>query len=150
MFYTKLKRSSVSILVLERLRFSFIILRNEEILFLQIFRALIVFRNQIWTWSSFDNQASCWILFKSISNHMRYGFLKFSFGWGLRSIWTILVNIELDLPLTITKVHAKYHRNRLRTFWVILITHKQKDKQKDKQTHTSKSIPLSQTKFGAW
>ena len=74
---------------------------------------------------------------------MRYGVLNISFGRGLHSIWTILVNIVLDLPFMITKLLAKFHRNRSRAFRVILITHKQKDK----QTHMSKTIPLSQTQF---
>ena len=47
---------------------------------------------------------------------MRYGVLKISFGRGLRSIRAILVNIELDLTFMITKLSAKFHRNRLRTF----------------------------------
>ena len=98
--------------------------------FRKYFGPLIVFRNQIRTWSSFyDNKASCCILFKSISNFLRYGVLKNSFGRGLRSIWAILVNIELDLPFLITKLSAKFHRNRSRTFWVIVFTDRQTDRQ---------------------
>jgi len=49
-------------------------------------------------------------------------------GWGFRSIRAILVIIEFDLPFMITKLPAKFHRNRSKTFWVILITDKQKDR----------------------
>jgi len=109
--------------------------------FCKYFGPLIVFRNKIRTWSSFyDNQASCCILFKSISNFMRSGILKNSFGRGLRSIWMILVNIELDLPFMITKLPAKFHRNWSRTFWVILFTDKQKDKQKDRLTRVKQYL----------
>ena len=150
MFYTKRKRSSfqfynsnifVSLLLYWEMR---------RYCFCKYFGPLIVFRNQIRTWSSiYDNQASCCILFKSISNFLRYGVLKISFGRGLRSIWAILVNIELDLPFMITKLPAKFHRNRSRTFWVILITDRQKNRKKNRRTHTTKTIPLSQTEFGA-
>jgi len=94
------------------------------------------------------NQASCWMSSKSVENFLRYGVLNISFGRGLRSIWAILDNIKLDLPFMITKHPAKFNRNRSGTLWVILITHKQKDKQKAKQTHTSKTIPLPNTVWG--
>ena len=78
---------------------------------------------QYWTWPSFyDNQASCQISPKLVENFFRYGVLEIPFGRGLHSIWAILVNIELDLHFIITKLPAKIHRNRSRTFWVILIT----------------------------
>ena len=92
---------------------------------------------QIRTWPFFyDNKASCQLSSKSVENFLRYGVLKISFGRGLRSIWAILVNIELDLPFIITKLPAKFHRNRSRTFWVILITDRKTDRL------TSKTIPI--------
>ena len=90
---------------------------------------------QYWTLLFFNiNQASCQILSKSVENFLRYGVLKISFGRGLRSIWSIIFNIKLDLSFMITKLSAKFHRNRSRTFWVILITDRQKNRQTEKQT----------------
>ena len=93
------------------------------------------------TWLSFyDNQASCQMSSKSVENFLRYGVLKISFGRGLRSIWAILVNIELDLPFMITKLPAKFHRNRSRTFWVILITHRKTSRKTNRLTRVKQYL----------
>jgi len=60
--------------------------------------------------------------------HLREILQFWNIGWGFRSIRAILVIIEFDLPFMITKLPAKFHRNRSKTFWVILITDKQKDR----------------------
>ena len=66
---------------------------------------------------------------------------------------SLVVKIELDLNFMKTKLLAKFYWNKSRHFLGILITETQTEsqtnKQTDSQTHTSKTIPLFQTKFGA-
>jgi len=102
---------------------------------------------QIRTWPFvYDNQAYCQMSLKSVENYLRYGVLKLSFGRGLRSIWAILVNIELDLHFMITKHPAKFHRNRLRTFWVILITDRKTERLTRVKQYLFPNIVLGEVK----
>ena len=95
----------------------------------------------------------CKSLKKFANYFLIYADFKISIGQGSCSTEAIFVKFELDLVFIISKRPAKFHWNRSRTFWVILITesqtNKQTEPQTESQTHTSKTIPLSQTKFGA-
>ena len=69
--------------------------------------------------------------------------IKHFFGRGSGSNQAIDVNMIYDLPSMMKKHSANFYRNQSITFLKLSLS--QKEKQKDKQTTPSKTIPLSKT-----
>ena len=76
-------------------------------------------------------------------------FCFISFGRSLVSTRAILFKFTLDFYFMIIRHPAKFHKNQFRTFWLILITERQRDRKNktDRQTHTSKTISPLNAKF---
>ena len=101
---------------------------------------------------NYYNQPWSKIIKTSIKNLLRYLDIcssvdfNHSFGQGMRSIEEIDLIFKRNLYFIIIHIPAKFHKNRLRTFWV--------KSESDKQTHTDrytpvKIIPLHKQSFWA-